>query len=431
MAKKRKLILFLGDIFLLYLALFLTICLRWLGKGVLSLFVLHLLPFSIIYLFWLVSFYAAGLYDISGVREKISFYSRLSIATTVNLIIGISFFYIFPFFKIAPKITLLLDSFLFSILFLFWRTYLYKLLLSHTLEGIVIIGKGELAERLREKIREKKYLGYKLIEVKAEKDLGEELEKGTIKTIIFQEEEKDILFSKIISSWQGKARFLNLLNAYELIERKIPLKLISESWLLENISAPKDSYEKLKRLMDIILAFAILSLTLPLWPIFALCIKAEDGGPVFYFQERVGKRKKVFTLYKFRSMKVGAEKKKPIWAKKKDKRITRVGKILRRLHLDELPQMINVLKGDISLVGPRPERPEFVAKLEKEIPYYNFRHFIKPGFTGWAQIKFRYSRSVIDSEEKFEYDLYYTKNRSLFLDIGILLKTFQLFFRRE
>jgi len=131
-------------------------------------------------------------------------------------------------------------------------------------------------------------------------------------------------------------------------------------------------------------------------------------------------------------MKEGAEKETgAVWAEKEDPRITKVGKILRRLHLDEIPQMINVLKGDISLVGPRPERPEFVEKLEKEVPHYHIRHLIKPGFTGWAQLKFRYARSIMDSFEKFQYDLYYLKNRSLFLDLRILLKTFQLFFRKE
>ena len=131
-------------------------------------------------------------------------------------------------------------------------------------------------------------------------------------------------------------------------------------------------------------------------------------------------------------MNVEAESKTgPVWAEKEDPRVTKAGKLLRRVHLDELPQMINVLKGDISLVGPRPERPEFVEKLEKEIPHYHVRHLIKPGFTGWAQIKFRYGRSVMDSQEKFQYDLYYLKNRSLILDLGILLKTLQLFLRKE
>ena len=130
-------------------------------------------------------------------------------------------------------------------------------------------------------------------------------------------------------------------------------------------------------------------------------------------------------------MKVGAETKEAVWAKKRDKRITRVGRFLRRIHFDEIPQIVNVIKGDISLIGPRPERPEFVEKLEKEIPHYHLRYLIKPGFTGWAQIKFRYGRSIMDSHEKFQYDLYYLKNRSFLLDIGILLKTFQLFFKHE
>jgi len=131
-------------------------------------------------------------------------------------------------------------------------------------------------------------------------------------------------------------------------------------------------------------------------------------------------------------MKPGAEDETgPVWAKKEDSRTTKVGKFLRRIHLDELPQMINVLKGEISLVGPRPERPEFVKRLEEEISHYHIRHLIKPGFTGWAQIKFRYGRSVMDSQEKFQYDLYYLKNRNFFLDLGILLKTLQLFFKKE
>lgn len=130
-------------------------------------------------------------------------------------------------------------------------------------------------------------------------------------------------------------------------------------------------------------------------------------------------------------MKVGAEKENAVWAEKEDKRITKVGKFLRQSHLDEIPQMINVIKGDISLVGPRPERPEFVEKLEREIPHYHLRHLVKPGFTGWAQIKFRYGRSFIDSRKKFQYDLYYLKNRNFLLDIGILLRTFQLFFKKE
>jgi exopolysaccharide biosynthesis polyprenyl glycosylphosphotransferase len=226
--------------------------------------------------------------------------------------------------------------------------------------------------------------------------------------------------------------FLDFPSFYERITEKIPVTSISKVWFFENLKeGEKRIYDKFKKIFDVIVASIILFLTIPLWLLITLAIKIEDGGPVFYIQERVGKNKKIFKLIKFRSMIKEAEKEGPKWAEIEDQRITKVGKFLRRFHLDEIPQMMNVIRGDISLVGPRPERPEFVEKLEKEIPYYNLRHIIKPGFTGWAQIKFRYARSIMDSLEKFQYDLYYIKNRSLFLDLKILLKTFQLFFKKE
>ena len=161
----------------------------------------------------------------------------------------------------------------------------------------------------------------------------------------------------------------------------------------------------------------------------------EDGKPIFIKQERVGLNNKIFKLYKLRSMIVSsengmAEKDGAVWSSglESDPRITKVGKIMRKTHIDEIPQMINVLKGDISIVGPRPERPEFVEVLEKEIPYYSFRHITKPGFTGWAQIKYHYANTTESSKEKFEYDLYYIKNSNIFIDIGIILRTVQIIF---
>jgi exopolysaccharide biosynthesis polyprenyl glycosylphosphotransferase len=221
--------------------------------------------------------------------------------------------------------------------------------------------------------------------------------------------------------------------AYEIICNKIPVSFVGQAWFLKNLKeGEKGLYDKTKNKIDIILAGLLLIVFSPLWLVIALLIKLEDGGPIFYSQERVGKDRKLFFLLKFRSMKIDAESKTgPVWAKNEDPRATKIGRWLRRMHLDELPQMINVLKGDICLVGPRPERPEFVEELDKEIPYYHIRHLIKPGFTGWAQLKFRYGRSVMDSKEKFQYDLYYMKNRSFLLDIGILLRTFQLFFKKE
>ncbi len=181
-------------------------------------------------------------------------------------------------------------------------------------------------------------------------------------------------------------------------------------------------------MLEIIFAAVVLLISLPFTLVASVSILIEDGGPIFYTHYRVGLRGKKFKIIKLRSMKKNAEQNGAQWADKDDSRITRVGKIIRTTHIDEIPQMWNVLRGDIALVGPRPERPEFVSELEKEIPYYFLRQTIKPGFTGWAQIMFRYARSVMDSQQKFEYDLYYVKNRNFFLDIGILLKTVQIIF---
>lgn len=182
-----------------------------------------------------------------------------------------------------------------------------------------------------------------------------------------------------------------------------------------------------KRVLDIFLATVLLVMTLPLMVIATLAIVAESGGPVFYRQKRVGLRGQVFDVYKFRSMRVDAESDGcPVWATHEDDRVTRVGRIIRKVRIDELPQLLNVMRGHMSFVGPRPERPEFVAELAQAIPYYDLRHHVKPGITGWAQVSYPYGSSINDSREKLQYDLYYLKNYSIFLDINILLQTVQV-----
>jgi len=158
--------------------------------------------------------------------------------------------------------------------------------------------------------------------------------------------------------------------------------------------------------------------------VVALAVKLDSPGPIFYTQERVGKNGRRFKIIKFRSMSASAEKDSgPVWATNSDPRVTRVGRIIRKLRLDELPQFVNVLRGDMNFVGPRPERPVFVEQLNKIIPYYSQRHLIKPGLTGWAQIKYPYGSSVEDAIEKLRYDLYYIKNQSFFLDAAIIFET--------
>lgn len=183
----------------------------------------------------------------------------------------------------------------------------------------------------------------------------------------------------------------------------------------------------IKRVFDLAASGLLLVVTLPVMLITALCILFEDGAPIFYRQERVGKGGRTFMVLKFRSMRNDAEKSgKPQWAASDDPRTTRVGKIIRKLRIDELPQIFNVLNGEMSFVGPRPERPYFVDRLCAEVPYYNVRHSIKPGITGWAQVRYGYGASLEDAIEKLQYDLYYVKNHSLFLDIIILIDTIEV-----
>jgi lipopolysaccharide/colanic/teichoic acid biosynthesis glycosyltransferase len=164
-------------------------------------------------------------------------------------------------------------------------------------------------------------------------------------------------------------------------------------------------------------------LSFPIAIITAILIKLESRGPIFYRQERVGKNGRTFSLMKFRSMRIDAEKDGPVWAKTEDERTTRVGRIIRKIRVDEIPQFWNILRGDMNFVGPRPERPHFIAQLAEEIPFYEQRHLVAPGLTGWAQIKYPYGASIEDAKQKLEYDLYYLKNQSITLDATIMFET--------
>ena len=214
---------------------------------------------------------------------------------------------------------------------------------------------------------------------------------------------------------------------YEQLAGRIPVRYLREEWLLcaEGFHlVSKQITQKIKRITDIALASLLMVLTAPLWAVTVLAIVVESRGPIFYRQKRVGWKGRVFDILKFRSMVADAESAgRPVWASEDDPRVTRVGRVIRLLRIDELPQIINILKGDMSLIGPRPERPEFVAEFERQIPYYGLRHSVPPGITGWAQVNYPYGASVEDTIRKLEYDLYYVKNMSFFLDLKICLLT--------
>lgn len=217
------------------------------------------------------------------------------------------------------------------------------------------------------------------------------------------------------------------LSFYERVTGKIHVDAVKPSWLIFSDGFSRARIEWLKRAFDVTASLVGLSLTVPLGVLIAILIKLDSPGPVFYRQERVGLGGRPFLLIKFRSMRQDAEATTgPVWAADGDERVTRLGKWLRLLRLDELPQMINVLRGEMSFVGPRPERPCFVEQLKEQIPYYGYRHAVKPGITGWAQVRYRYGASVHDAMEKLQFDLYYIKNLSLTLDATIILRTLKI-----
>lgn len=210
---------------------------------------------------------------------------------------------------------------------------------------------------------------------------------------------------------------------YERLNQKIALEGLTPGYLVFHGGFRWPS-RAVKRAMDVLLALLALLITIPLCVVLPIVIKLSSPGPVFYRQERVGWQGRRFTILKFRSMQQDAEAGgHAMWAQESDTRVTAVGRFMRRYRLDELPQLLNVLKGDMSMVGPRPERPEFIGRLSRDVPYYTYRLAVKPGITGWAQVMFRYGATVEDAAEKLQYDLYYIKHMSLRLDALIALKT--------
>jgi exopolysaccharide biosynthesis polyprenyl glycosylphosphotransferase len=240
------------------------------------------------------------------------------------------------------------------------------------------------------------------------------------------------IFSLLSKLLPAGVDFYNLSGFWEELNRSLPISEMDEPRFLESLGGTrKQFYETRKRFLDILSALFLGFFLLIFTPFVAFGIRLNSPGPIFYRQKRVGKGGKVFEAFKFRTMIADAERNGARWAKKNDSRVTKFGRLLRITRIDELPQLINVLRSEMSLIGPRPERPEFVKKLEKQIPHYGLRHIVRPGLTGWAQVNYPYGASIKDASRKLRYDLYYLKHRSLVLDAEIILKTIKVVVGRE
>jgi hypothetical protein len=339
----RQVVLVFGDVFLALLSLFLTLFLRYWGEFSWLRFWQHFLPFSLLYFFWFLLLYIFGLYDLNLIRPKLELLKRTGQCLLICFLLGMVFFYLIPIFKIAPKTNLLINIFIFGGLILVWRRSFYYLFSSYLLQNVGFLGKTPLAQRLAKEFKQNPQLGYKVVKfLNPKKSVFKQVKKEKIDVLIIARDlrKNQKLIGELFNCLPLKITFMDLAQAYETLLYKIPIDFVSQSWFLENLrEGEKRIYDNLKRLADIIAALFIIALTSPLWLLFAILIKLEDKGPVFYKQLRVGKDRKEFLLWKFRSMKVGAEKRgKPKWAEKEDPRVTKVGKVLRKLHLDELPQ---------------------------------------------------------------------------------------------
>ena len=427
--------LIIGDIISFWVSFLAIIYIRFGGFSS-EIAVEHIIPFLILCISWILVFYLFGLYDIINIKPTIPHLKRFGLAILVAFTIGIILFYSVQIFGISPKTNLLLEVSGFSIISFLFRRLFYNIYAKQISKQTILVGKKDHLDELYNILNSNPQIGLSVIYYT--QDINEALSKySDIKNSIFivDTESNKISGEKILNIYKNKNEILNIAEAYEEYLYKIPVEYISTSWIVENINIKKDIfYALLTFIIDKIVALLILIVSSPVLVIAIVARILEDGRPVFYKQERVGINRKIFKLYKLRSMIVlspdgSAENGEAKWSTgQDDPRITKLGKILRKTHIDEIPQMINVIKGDISLVGPRPERPEFVSQLEKSIPHYNLRHIIRPGFTGWAQIKYHYAKTVLESKEKLEYDLYYVKNKNIFIDFGILLRTIQIIF---
>ncbi|MBI3671806.1 sugar transferase [Candidatus Azambacteria bacterium] len=438
LTKAKKIILIFGDLLILYISLYLTLLLRYGSSFDSFIWQDHFLPFTIVYTVWIFIFYLAGLYNQNIAKNNYKFYSILLKAVAVGAFAAIGIFYLTTSFLISPKTNLAIDIGIFLILFALWRQAYNRIIRSSALTNrILFIGENAEVNSMIKILNENPQLGYKILGVLS----GSE---ENIKNIIEKEKVNVVVHAKDAKSEQNLAGLLysllplgitvyDLPKFYSEITRKIPVSIIGRTWFLENLlEVEKGIYEITKRGSDILFAFILGIITLPFFPFIIIAINLNSKGGAFYTQTRVGKNGKIFKLLKFRTMVEDAEKQGAQWTKENDSRITKIGNILRKTRIDELPQLWNVIKGDISFIGPRPERPEFVATLEKEIPHYQIRHLVRPGLTGWAQINQPLgSASVKDSTEKLQYDLYYIKNRSLVLDLDILAKTIMVVLKRE
>ena len=385
----------------------------------------------------LLSYYF-DLYEPQRISGGWEIYFRLLLVLSVLCFVLGAVVYFFPGIYIGPHILTIGISVLAIVLVLWRQSYEWIISRSAFRERVYVLGNGERARSVIQLLKTRNDSGMEIIEGEGEGEFNGDIEKFAADLRAFCQPKPRI--ERVIVAMENRRgsmpvrelldlrlRGVIIEDASFLMERllgKLSLDGLNPSTLIFthgfNVKATE---QLLRRLVSIAVSFIGLVLCLPFIPILILVVRFSSPGPIFFYQTRVGLRGRPFSVIKFRTMRQDAEKNGAVWATKNDARVTRVGRFMRKTRLDEIPQLWNVLKGDMGFVGPRPERPEFVQMLNREIPYYELRHIIRPGLTGWAQVRYQYGATIEETRYKLEYDLYYVKHMSVGLDLLIMFET--------
>jgi sugar transferase (PEP-CTERM system associated) len=378
------------------------------------------------------------LYEPLRISGRWEIYFRLLLLLSVLSFILAGLVYFVPDLDMGPNVLVLGVSIL-VIALVIWRwAYEWILGLSIFRERVYVLGSGKRARTVVETLRARRDAGMEVVDGRGEGLSGREFERfaadlrafygpkvGIDRVIVAMEDRRGAMPVRELLAL--RLRGVVIEDAGAVMERllgKLPLDGLNPSALIFtqgfNVKA---SQQILRRLVSIAVSFVALAICLPFIPFIALAVRLSSPGPIFFRQTRVGLRGRPFSVIKFRTMREDAEAKGAVWAAKNDPRVTPLGRIMRGTRLDEIPQLWNVLRGEMGFVGPRPERPEFVQWLSSEIPFYELRHLIRPGITGWAQVRYQYGASLEETKQKLEYDLYYVKHLSLGLDLLIMFET--------
>ncbi|HET9844007.1 MAG TPA: TIGR03013 family XrtA/PEP-CTERM system glycosyltransferase [Gammaproteobacteria bacterium] len=403
---------------------------------------------SLFALVMFLSLAAAGLYQRRLKEGRSGMLLRLITGIIVGVLMISQISYTIPALDMGHTIWLSVIGIAFSSIFLLRMALFPRLEAIALRRRVLILGEGRVSKILQEDLTSLRKPAYELVDILPLQILANPQRKRKNFDLLALAQQKKI--DEIIVVLHAHDQTFNtepllqckfygisvtdIVAFYERESGKIMLSCLFPSWFLLAKGFQRGAWVKaIKRCTDLLFSILIFIISLPVILLVALAVWVEGGGkaPVVFKQKRVGENGKLFELLKFRSMRVDAEKNGPQWASDNDARVTRVGRFIRKTRLDEFPQLFNVFKGEMSFVGPRPERPEFVIELAKKIPFYHERHVIKPGITGWAQVCYSYGSSAQDSYEKLQYDLYYVKNYSLFLDFVILLQTVEVLLLRR